>query len=74
MQTEIKMGRGKTAKTIVFDDAPVPTRGARLSTRAAWSVGYLRRLRNGEKLSGRLVDQALKWLDEAAVWCKSMSG
>ena len=64
MQTEVKMGRGKTAKTIVFDDAPVPTRGASLSTRAAWAAGYLRRLRNGEKVSIKLVDQALKWIDE----------
>jgi hypothetical protein len=64
MQTEVKVGRGKTARTIVFDDAPVPSRGASLSTRATWAAGYLRRLRNGEKVSLKLVDLALKWIGE----------
>jgi len=61
-QHEIKMG--KKGPTIIFDDAPVPTRGASLNTRAEWAAKYLRRLRNGEKVSIRLVDQALKWIDE----------
>ena len=62
MQHELRMGR--KGPTIILDDAPVPSRGASLNTRASWAAAYLRRLRNGEKLSQRLVDLALKWIDE----------
>ena len=61
-QHEIRMG--KKGPTIIFDDAHVPSRGASLNTRAEWAAKYLRRLRNGEKVSVKLVDQALKWIDE----------
>jgi hypothetical protein len=65
-QHEIQVGGKKKGFTIIVDDAPVPTRGASLRTRAKWAVGYMRRLRKGEKLSAKLVDQALKWIDELA--------
>jgi hypothetical protein len=61
-QHEIRMG--KKGPVIIFDDAHVPSRGASLNTRAEWAVAYLRRMRKGEKVSVKLVDQALKWLDE----------
>ena len=62
MQHEMRLG--KRGPVLVIDDAPVPSRRANLNTRAEWAAKYLRRLRNGEKVSARLVDQALNWVDE----------
>jgi len=62
MQHEMKLGT--SGKSIIFDDERIPTRGASLSTRASWAAHYLRRLRNGDKVTLRNVDLALKWIDE----------
>jgi hypothetical protein len=62
--TEVQVGGRKNGFTLVLDDAHVPSRGASQETRARWAVGYVRRIRKGETLSVRLLDQAIKWIDE----------
>ena len=62
--SEIQVGGRKNGFTLVVDDAPVPSRGASQQTRARWAVGYVRRIRKGETLSVKLLDQAIKWIDE----------
>jgi hypothetical protein len=63
-QHEVQVGSKKSGFTLVVDDAPVPSRGASQETRARWAVGYVRRIRKGETLSVKLLDQAIKWIDE----------
>lgn len=60
----MQVGGKKNGFTLVVDDAPVPSRGASQETRARWAVGYVRRIRKGETLSVKLLDQAIKWIDE----------
>jgi hypothetical protein len=62
--SEIQVGGKKNGFTLVVDDAPVPSRGASQKTRARWAIGYVRRIRKGETLSVKLLDQAIKWIDE----------
>lgn len=51
---------------LIVDPTPVPTRRAALSTRARWAVRYIRRLRDGEPVTLKLIDLALNWLEELA--------
>lgn len=65
-ETQIKLsaGSGKKALSIVFDDAAVPSRGARLGTRARWASEYLKRFFSGQKADKESIGLALKWIDE----------
>lgn len=62
--TQHEMRIGKSGPTIIIDDEKIPSRGASLNTRATWAAHYLRRLRNGDKVTLKNVDLALKWIDE----------
>jgi len=70
-QTVVKAGSGKKAMNIVFDDAAVPSRGARLGTRARWASEYLRRFFSGQKADKKSISLALKWIDEAIERCSA---
>jgi hypothetical protein len=64
-QREVKLGGGGVM--LYHDDAPVPSRSASLAFRAMWAVTYLHRFGEGHKLSKKLFDLALKWIDELLV-------